>query len=59
MLTHPAIQDSAVIGLPDEDAGELPLAFVVRKPGKEVTEKEVQKFVEGKLVIKPRFFFRI
>lgn len=48
MLTHSAIQDAAVIGLPDEDAGELPLAYVVRKAGREVSEKEIQKFVEGK-----------
>lgn len=39
-----------MIGLPDEDAGELPLAFIVRKRGKEVSEKEVEKFVEGILL---------
>lgn len=37
-----------VIGLPDPDAGELPLAFVVRKDGAKVTEKELQDYVAGK-----------
>ncbi|KAG5882798.1 hypothetical protein JTB14_035628 [Gonioctena quinquepunctata] len=46
LLTHPSIHDSAVIGLPDEDAGELPIAFVVKRPGKKLTEREVEKFVE-------------
>jgi len=47
LLTHPSIKDAAVIGLPDEDAGELPLAYVVRKEGKNVTEEEVKQFVAG------------
>ena len=47
MLRHDAVADAGVIGVPDEEAGELPRAFVVRKPGKEVTEKTLQDFVAG------------
>jgi len=29
LVSHPNIADAAVIGLPDEEAGELPIAFVI------------------------------
>ena len=32
LVTHPAILDAAVIRKADEDAGEVPLAYVVLKP---------------------------
>jgi acyl-coenzyme A synthetase/AMP-(fatty) acid ligase len=35
LLTHPAVLDVAVVRRPDEEAGEIPKAFVVMKPDPE------------------------
>lgn len=45
LLTNPNINDAAVIGIPDEACGELPMAFVVKKPNSNLTEKDVIDFV--------------
>ena len=46
-MTHPGVEDAAVIGIPDQAAGELPRAFVVRKPQSRVTAEEISHFVKG------------
>jgi 4-coumarate--CoA ligase len=45
IVTHPGVADVAVIGIPDDEAGELPKAFVVLKPGVEMTAAEIQDHV--------------
>lgn len=45
LLQHPKISDAGVIGVPNERAGELALAFVVTQPGQKITADEIIQFV--------------
>jgi len=49
LMEHPAVLDSAVIGVPDDEAGELPKGFVVIRPGHSATPEEILEFANGKL----------
>ncbi|XP_014372088.2 4-coumarate--CoA ligase 1 [Papilio machaon] len=49
LLQHPGVAECGVVGTPDEAAGELPTAFVVRLPGSDVTETEIVQYVAGKV----------
>jgi fatty-acyl-CoA synthase len=41
MAKHPSVQMAAAVGKPDAHAGELPLAYVVLKPGSSATAEEL------------------
>ncbi len=50
LMEHPAVLDSAVIGIPDDEAGELPKGFVVLRKGfEDVTADDILAFANGKL----------
>lgn len=45
--THPNVLDVAVVGIPDEEAGELPKAFIV--PKGDITEREIIEYVADRV----------
>jgi fatty-acyl-CoA synthase len=49
LITHPAIEEASVIGVDDPEFGKRLAAFVVCKPGQELTEEEVREFVKQNL----------
>jgi fatty-acyl-CoA synthase len=49
LVTHPAVQEAAVVGIPHERWGEAPHAFVVLKSGTRVTEEELKEFARANM----------
>jgi acyl-coenzyme A synthetase/AMP-(fatty) acid ligase len=47
LLTHPKIADVAVVPKADDEAGEIPKAFVVVR--EELSEKAIMDFVAGRV----------
>jgi long-chain acyl-CoA synthetase len=47
LLMHPGVREAAVVGVPEERLGEIPLAYVVAQPG--VTEQALIDWTRAKL----------
>nr|XP_043617404.1 4-coumarate--CoA ligase-like 9 [Erigeron canadensis] len=41
----PEVADAAVIPYPDEEAGEIPMAYVVRRPGSKINEAQIIEII--------------
>ncbi|MEY2471097.1 MAG: hypothetical protein QOK28_426 [Actinomycetota bacterium] len=49
LLTNPKVADAAVIGIPDDEAGEIPAGYVVLKEGQQATEDEIKEFISSQV----------
>src|SRR3954447_1864500 len=49
LLLHPAVQEVAIVGFPDEKWGEAPHAFVVLHEGATANERELWEFARANL----------
>ncbi|KAG9447214.1 hypothetical protein H6P81_013342 [Aristolochia fimbriata] len=45
LQSHPQIADAAVVPYPDEEAGQVPMAYVVKQPSSNLSESQVIDFV--------------
>jgi long-chain acyl-CoA synthetase len=57
LMEHPAILDAAVVGVPDDEAGELIKGYVVIRKGHSPTAEEIIAFANGKLAGYKRIHF--
>ncbi|CAN0843755.1 4-coumarate--CoA ligase 1 [Linum grandiflorum] len=61
LVAHPQISDAAVVGMKDESAGEIPVAFVVKADNSDLTEDAIKQYISKQVVFYKRIgrvFFR-
>ncbi len=49
IFAHPAVLECAVVSAPDPQWGEVPAAFVVLKPGQQVSEGDLCEFLRARI----------
>lgn len=49
LMTHPAVAQAFVVGVPDPRLGEAPVAFVIPRPGATLAEADLQAYCRGRL----------
>ncbi|KAL3611928.1 hypothetical protein D5086_002948 [Populus alba] len=51
LQSHPEIADAAVIPYPDEEAGQVPLVFLVKQPQSSIDERGIMDFVSKQVFL--------
>lgn len=53
LAQHPGVAMAAAVGEPDEYAGEIPVAYVVARPGAELSPQEILDFLAPRIAERP------
>ncbi|KAL5699234.1 4-coumarate--CoA ligase [Ranunculus cassubicifolius] len=54
LINHPNISDAAVVPMKDDAAGEVPVAFVVKSNGSQISEDDIKQYVSKQVVFYKR-----
>ncbi|PKA48700.1 putative 4-coumarate--CoA ligase 3 [Apostasia shenzhenica] len=54
LLAHDHVVDAAVVAMKDDAAGEVPVAFIVRVKGSELSEDEIKRYIAKQVVFYKR-----
>lgn len=54
LIAHPNVSEAAVVPMKDEAAGEVPVAFVVRANGSQITEDDIKQYISKQVVFYKR-----
>ncbi len=49
LSTHDGVKLAAIVGLPDEKYGEVPIAYIEREEGSAVSEEEIIEYCKGQI----------
>ena len=49
LLRHPDVTEAAVIGLPDEEAGEIPAGYITLRPDAHASPEQIRQFVASQV----------
>jgi fatty-acyl-CoA synthase len=49
LMSHPDVGQAFVVGIPDAERNEAPVAYVIRRPDSRLTEDELRAFCRGRI----------
>jgi acyl-CoA synthetase (AMP-forming)/AMP-acid ligase II len=49
LLRHPDVTDAAVVGRPDEEAGEIPVGYITLRPGASASPEQIMAFAAAQV----------
>jgi fatty-acyl-CoA synthase len=49
LQSHPDVEQAFVVGVPDAELNEVPVAYVITRPGARLTDEDLRAFCRGKI----------